>query len=133
MRRGPVKRGKPMGDSKPQGDFSPDELRSCSIAVYCGTVDRDSADEIARRHRRAADTIEALQQRVGELEGLLRDIRADAQSGQCEIDIIGLIDQALFEWCPECGAGEKDFCGPGYERICVMGSRSTGNRKAGET
>ena len=133
MRRGPMKRGKPMAVSERQGGMSPEDLRSCSIAVYCGAVERDAADEIARRLRWAADTIEALHQRVGELEGLLRDIRADAQSGQCEIDVIGLIDQALFEWCPECGAGEKDFCGPGYERICVMGSRSTGNRKAGET
>ena len=49
-----------MDDSKPQDGFSPDDLRNCSIAVYCGAVERDSADTISRRLRWAADTIEAL-------------------------------------------------------------------------
>lgn len=54
----------------------------------------------------AMGQIRALQQRVGELEDLLRDIRDDAQSGQYEIDVIGLIDQALHEEPGSRKAGE---------------------------
>ena len=57
-----MKRGKPMADSKRQGGMSPEELRNCSVAIYC-SVERDTADDIARRLRWAADTIEALQRR----------------------------------------------------------------------
>ena len=68
-----------MGDSKPQGDISPEDLRSCSIAVYYGAVERDAADEIARRLRRAADTIEALRRRIGELEALTTSAYRDGE------------------------------------------------------
>lgn len=53
-------RSKLIADSKPQGGMSPEDLRSCSIAVYFGAVELDAADDIARRLRWAADTIEAL-------------------------------------------------------------------------
>ena len=81
-----------MGDSKPQGDISPEDLRSCSIAVYCGAVERDAADEIARRFRRAADTIEALRRRIGELEALTTSAyrdgeRAIERAGKLEHDL----------------------------------------------
>lgn len=65
-------------------------------------------------------------------ERLLHDIREDARSGQCELDVINLIDQVLHQEpgeggggeklvCPECGAEEGNFCGPGEGRICIMG------------
>lgn len=58
-----------MADEKRQGGelFSPGELRNASVAIYC-VVERDAADDIAKRFRWAADTIEALRQRVKTLE-----------------------------------------------------------------
>ena len=45
----------------------------------------------------AEDRIERLRARVAKLEAALKSIRYDAEGGQCEADIIGIIDAVLMD------------------------------------
>ena len=45
----------------------------------------------------AEDRIERLRARVAKLEAALKSIRYDAEGGQCEADIIGIIDAVLLD------------------------------------
>jgi hypothetical protein len=52
------------------------------------------------RNERICQVLEdnlALRARVAKLEAALKSIRYDAEGGQCEADIIGIIDAALSE------------------------------------
>ena len=61
----------------------------------------DHAEHVAAiaefNEKAALRRIAALDARVAKLEAALKSIRYDAEGGQCEADIIGIIDAVLLE------------------------------------